>query len=921
MRVAVYSDSVYRRDNEGLYADETFVVFAAGLSDVTEHLILVGRLHPEPGRGPYRLPDAVELVALPYYPSLLEGNASTWASSPETSVQVGRGQITSGRPRDAATGWLQSMRRFWALLGRVDSVWLIGPHPLAVAFALQGMLRRKRVVLSVRQDLPAYVRRRHPGRRFMAMAALALEGSWRLLARRCPTVVVGGDLARRYASAKHLIDVPVSLVDEKDIVPEDVALAPRTGPQRILLSVGRLDPEKNPLMLAEVLARLRLRDDRWRLVVCGDGAMIEQLRERLRLLGVDRCSEICGFVPLASLREWYRRSDVLLHVSWTEGVPQVLFEAFAAGLPVVATDVGGVRATVGEAAMLIPPGDPAAATFAVLRLADDNQLRNQLVVNGLEVARHHVAKDQRRPIAAALSNGVAAAPPGPGGAHSEQAPSPRRSGPSTPIQSVGWAWSVLPAGCRRVHVEGDPVLASALQEAGMPVELGGPRSPEPGTALLVTQGAMGRRHRELPRPGASVVAIAVAGMTHQWWEGASASRWAKAAAVPVAMAASRVQARRVAGDLARQGWTPSVTAIGDGGGPYAIGRGSWRRLWRPATGALVVGRASAPEPSVLDQAVEKAACSMDVRLVRRAIVVQESGKILQELEGPDGQRFVQHVAVRPASDLIEQSTRARARLAQAGAATAVRDRTPWPVCEGEVGLARYMVEPWLPGRHPAQLTERLWEECLEFLVALHWAGRDETAADEGGCDIWAGGLERLAEGASREQRAQLRGIRRRLHYALEPVPLGWGHGDMWLKNLLIRRGRLRYVLDWDWSQARALPLLDLFELRALSSRRTRDAVPGDRLCDVLWPIVEDGGDRWIRAYCGEIGLDDRREILAACAVAYWVDRASRDLGPWAQSAGRSTAPFRRGHHPAWRDRNLDRPLAFLAAQGWAGASS
>ena len=44
-------------------------------------------------------------------------------------------------------------------------------------------------------------------------------------------------------------------------------------------------------------------------------------------------------------------------MSWTEGLPQVLFEAFAAGTPVVATAVGGVPEAVGDAALLIPPGD------------------------------------------------------------------------------------------------------------------------------------------------------------------------------------------------------------------------------------------------------------------------------------------------------------------------------------------------------------------------------------------------------------------------------------------------------------------------------------------------------------------------------------------------------------------------------------
>ena len=87
------------------------------------------------------------------------------------------------------------------------------------------------------------------------------------------------------------------------------------------------------------------------------------------------------------LLDLYRESHALLHVSWTEGLPQILFEAFAAGLPVVATAVGGVTEAAGDAALLIPPGDPEAAAEALERVAADAELREQLVRAGLERAR------------------------------------------------------------------------------------------------------------------------------------------------------------------------------------------------------------------------------------------------------------------------------------------------------------------------------------------------------------------------------------------------------------------------------------------------------------------------------------------------------------------------------------------------------
>ena len=70
--------------------------------------------------------------------------------------------------------------------------------------------------------------------------------------------------------------------------------------------------------------------------------MEDALADRLRDLGVAAHADLRRLVPLEDLRRSYLADHAFLHVSWTEGVPQVLFEAFAAGLPVVATDVGGV---------------------------------------------------------------------------------------------------------------------------------------------------------------------------------------------------------------------------------------------------------------------------------------------------------------------------------------------------------------------------------------------------------------------------------------------------------------------------------------------------------------------------------------------------------------------------------------------------
>ena len=378
MRVAVYTDYVYHREGDAVYAERAFALFVARLGQELDRLVVVGRLDPRLGRAHYRLPDELEFVAVAHYESL-------------------------ARPGGVARALARSVRRFWAVLGGVDTVWLLGPHPMALAFAVLARLRRRRIVLGVRQDLPAYVRTRHPGRRWIHLAGDALERAWLVLARRHAAIVVGPDLARRYARAGRVLELSVSLIAESDIAPPETVASRSYDGELRALSVGRLEQEKNPLLLADVLAAL---PDPWRLLICGEGPLADALESRLRALGVAERAELRGYVPIdGGLLDVYRSSHAFLHVSWTEGLPQVLFEAFAGRLPVVATDVGGVASATGEgeAALIIPPGDAHAAATALEQVAADPELRARLIDAGLERVRGRTLEAECRRVAAFLA--------------------------------------------------------------------------------------------------------------------------------------------------------------------------------------------------------------------------------------------------------------------------------------------------------------------------------------------------------------------------------------------------------------------------------------------------------------------------------------------------------------------------------------
>lgn len=375
-RLVIYTDFSYRVDQGAVTAQLPFVLFINALADHEVELTVVGRLEEAGPRLPFALNPRIDFVGLPSYPSLAS-------------------------PAAVAGSMLKTLRAFARRTSDADAVWLFGPHPFALGFATIAALRGQRVILGVRQDLPALISRRRKNQRWICWAASFLEVCYRFLARACDTVVVGGDLAHSYGSARRLLNLPISLVKEAQIVDPAVALKRSYEGELTAISVGRLDPEKNPLLLADVLRELRAKDPRWRFEIYGRGSLAEELARRLEDFDLTEHAALRGYVPVdQGLVDAYRNSHALLHVSWTEGVPQVLFEAFAAGLPIVATDVGGVADAVVDAAVLIGPGDPVAAAAALVRIATDPTLRKTLIDGGLtRICDRTIEKQAERAIA------------------------------------------------------------------------------------------------------------------------------------------------------------------------------------------------------------------------------------------------------------------------------------------------------------------------------------------------------------------------------------------------------------------------------------------------------------------------------------------------------------------------------------------
>lgn len=163
---------------------------------------------------------------------------------------------------------------------------------------------------------------------------------------------------------------------EIDAVRRRLAIPPGAT---VAISVGRLSREKGHADLLDVLTRLPHSELlQLRLILVGDGPERERLVQQIARLGLGATVSLGGFQ--SDVRPYYSLADLMVLPSHTEGSPNALLEAMAAGLPVVACAVGGVPdiARHEETALLVGRGDTAAMAAAIGRLLADPGLRLRL---------------------------------------------------------------------------------------------------------------------------------------------------------------------------------------------------------------------------------------------------------------------------------------------------------------------------------------------------------------------------------------------------------------------------------------------------------------------------------------------------------------------------------------------------------------
>lgn len=163
--------------------------------------------------------------------------------------------------------------------------------------------------------------------------------------------------------------------------------------RRLLLAVGRLEPQKGFDLLIDAFAMLAAEHPQWTLVIVGEGAERSSLEARAARLGLAGVVRMPGHA--GNLADWYRRADLFVLSSRYEGFPNVLAEAMAHGCAAVSFDCPtGPRDILRDEVdglLVESVEDPGALAGALARLMRDEASRKRMGTNAREVAARYTA--------------------------------------------------------------------------------------------------------------------------------------------------------------------------------------------------------------------------------------------------------------------------------------------------------------------------------------------------------------------------------------------------------------------------------------------------------------------------------------------------------------------------------------------------
>jgi len=163
----------------------------------------------------------------------------------------------------------------------------------------------------------------------------------------------------------------------------------------ILISSARLEPWKGMVALVEIMPELLKINPDFRLAIIGSGSEAENIKSTIKKLNLENSVGLIDKVPHEELLSYFKASSIFVLNTGYEGLPHIILEALACGLPVITTDVCGNPEVIkdGHNGFLIKYNDKEQLKSAILKLWQDKALREELIKNGKETLKEFTREE------------------------------------------------------------------------------------------------------------------------------------------------------------------------------------------------------------------------------------------------------------------------------------------------------------------------------------------------------------------------------------------------------------------------------------------------------------------------------------------------------------------------------------------------
>src|SRR5690554_93853 len=212
------------------------------------------------------------------------------------------------------------------------------------------------------------------------------ENKIKKIMKSTPTIINGNAQRRLYTKKTNVLELISATLNKEEIVLERTY----NKTNKKILYVGVLKEEKGVDILLDVYKTLLTKYEKIELNIVGDGPEKKFLENKAKELSISDKVYFHGYVPLGyELKKLYLESDLFVLPSRSEGTPRVLIEAMSFGLPIVASNVGGVPFTIKHGYNGLLSNDKADFIENILLLIKDSAIRRTIVSNGYKTSTNN----------------------------------------------------------------------------------------------------------------------------------------------------------------------------------------------------------------------------------------------------------------------------------------------------------------------------------------------------------------------------------------------------------------------------------------------------------------------------------------------------------------------------------------------------